>query len=58
MRFQLRNELESAALRECFEETGLYFLKNPLLEKERLDQLEQLRLEYIANELNGVAGTK
>ena len=51
-KFGLSSDLHSAALRECFEETGLYFSGEALVESERLARLGRIRLEYIADEFS------
>ena len=57
-RFGLSSDLHSAALRECFEETGLYFSREALLESERLARLGEIRLGYIADEFAGSGEAK
>lgn len=57
-RFGLGSDLHSAALRECFEETGLYFSREALLESERLARLGEIRLAYIKDEFAGSGEAK
>jgi 8-oxo-dGTP pyrophosphatase MutT (NUDIX family) len=54
----MRSLLESAVLRETYEETGLFFSDRPLLESEKLDQIAKIRLDYIVNSFHGAAGAK